>query len=299
MRWLVGKALTKEQTLEQPSQYYILLDVTFDYNWETFVPTKLPPAVVRKKDFPFLDMPDAPSKTGEYKHTALINFEGMFYGRLVTFQQNEIDWQVQNNTWIAADASWDKLRDDIQADCQLSSSVFAKFPEVQERNINKQVYAIRSSEPYKTFLPCALHMQTTKPLHLTHVVVIQFEFGYGLGEIKRLVDYKVMPVKELLDDMQRSGNFTPQMMAMYRNDRLNLALLQDPPKKHVMRAVFWNTNLATKYAFVFVPCSPMAQCPPEELIPQELIHGLDLKAKQDFAKVQALELPSVELPAIN
>ena len=299
MRWIVAKALTKEQTLEQPSPYFILLDVTFDYNWETFVPTKLPPAVVRKNDFPFTDMPNIPSKAGEYKLTALINFEGMFNARIVTIQQSEIDECVQNNTWFAADDSWDTLRDSIQADCRLNSSLFARFPEIQQGNINKQVDAILSSEPYKTFLPCALHMQTTRPLHLTHVVVIQFNFGYGLGEIKNLVNYKVMPVKELLDDMERSGNFTPQMMAMYRHDKLNLSLRQDPPRRHVMRAFFWNTNLADKYAFVFVPCSQIAQCPQEQLCPEQYIIGLDLQARQDFAKVQALKLPSVDSPALN
>jgi hypothetical protein len=206
---------------------------------------------------------------------------------------------VQNNTWFAADASWDELRDNILADCRLTSSIFASFPQIRDQNLSKQLAVIQTSAPYKTFVPSALHMQTKKPLFLTHVVVVQFELGLGLGEIKRLVSYKVEPVKDLLEDMKASGNFSPEVFAIYEKEKLNLSLLQDRPNEDMMRVMFLNSNLVQKYGFSFVVCSPMPKCPPSMIVPPNMDHTFDLRAKQDFEQMQALDLPSVESPAIN
>lgn len=300
MRWIVGKALTKEQVLQQPSQHYVIMNVVFDYNWLTFVPEPLPPSVVRKDSCVLVGLPELqPSSPGEYKHMAIIVLNGMTYCRIVTFSQREIDWQVQNNTWIAADASWEEMRDDMLADCALESSIFACFPQIRWQNIDKQLDFILDSEAFKTFLPLALKIQTKKPLHLSHVVVIQFEFGCELGKIKRLVNYKVMAVKDLLNDMEQSGNFNSEMMAQHRNKELNLSLHQDPPYRLVMRTVFLNTTTAMKYATMRVRRCTISLPTQDQMFEANMIPGLDLKAKQDFARVQELKLPSVKSPEIN
>lgn len=68
LRWIIVKALTKEQMLQSPSQYFVTFDVVFDYNWKTFVP-KLPPTVVCKE---LVDRSGATTGQEEYSQTVLV-----------------------------------------------------------------------------------------------------------------------------------------------------------------------------------------------------------------------------------
>lgn len=289
LRWIVAKSLSHEQIKQQPPNHMVFLEVEFDYNYETFLPVELPPNVVHRRDCSDLTLPDFPSRQGIYWMIILINYRGVLRPFALHMSQDELDTAETRGMRLGQLESWENLHGYLKTEVGLSSRVFQTWPQLQEKNINKQLEQLRGPAFWSSFGMHALHLGSPNPLYLTHVVVVKFDFGRGLGEIQKLDRFRVTPVTDLLNDMKSSENFSSTMMKDWRN-RLNLELKQQPGYA-TMRIVMWNSNTVQRYSFI---------CVAESRIPlrPESARTLDIKESDEIAKVQFGFLQSVRLPSI-
>jgi hypothetical protein len=292
VKWLVGKALTRDRVVQQQPGYIVVIVLDFDYNHETFLPTKLPPPVMTRDEFPLpLEFQVPPAKENNSWQIAVLCYQDIKKFFCIGFHTNDdIAGEAEGETW-------EFLTDCIKAGLMLTdtSSVFQKWPPIQETNINLQISPLRATPAWNTFLLAALCMNTDTPLHATHVVVIQFEFGWALGQIQRLDSYKLWAVKDLLADMERSGNFDESMMEYYRN-KLNLETRHPLQKRdyHYLRGLFLNSNTARRYSFLFVTENGIKRRQPGNTVEAE-----DTIAQAEFVKLQSFRFPAVSSPDIE
>jgi hypothetical protein len=83
---------------------------------------------------------------------------------------------------------------------KLESSKFAEWKAQATKKWVDSVKNLQAEEGFLDFAWSALHMYSTQPKHLTHAIDIEVEIGYGLGEIKRLTGFHIIPFEKPSQD---------------------------------------------------------------------------------------------------
>jgi len=273
--------------LKQPSRAVVVLEVKFDYNYQSFVPVKpaefvhdrsLLPASLQQFE-PSYVAPDA-----EYvQHLLLLMHEGKFIAMPTRITVEAWKWN-REMTW-----------EDINNMCRLvklQSSVFDSFH--PGANVKAQLSKIQGLSDFSQFLASALAMNSTKPLHKEKVVVIELELGFGLGEIEQLSSWYLETVPCILKKMAK---FTPPpQLERVRTVELNLNsspyLARANPGSSYCPVLFCHPKTGLYFvlpnAFVFTPSLPpssKAEC--------------RAAAQRYFQRIAAVELPPVQSPPID
>lgn len=70
------------------------------------------------------------------------------------------------------------------------------WKEMTMQNLQEQLNVLENHKSFDSFLSDALRAASTKPRHKTHMVVIRFDLGRGLGEIASLSGFQVVTLEE-------------------------------------------------------------------------------------------------------
>jgi hypothetical protein len=178
-----------------------ILSVFLDYNWnyKTFLPSREPVPIL------MADLPDniKPSieqgllsiagkgemgNDGErrYFHFLLLDYKGITALKPVAIPMSERD---PDNTLL---------------DLALKSNTVKlpnAMPKIQwhqtiQTNLKSQIAILRGAPDWSEFLFMAMHMKTKRPLHKTHCVQIEFEYGFPLGQVSGLSSFEILPIKK-------------------------------------------------------------------------------------------------------
>jgi hypothetical protein len=280
-------AKSKQEFCKQPTDFVVNLQVQFDYNFKTFLPTERPTTSARQSEHEvvfstFASNPKPPP--GSYDHVILLQCEG----QLIGVPMRSIVEVYERNY------SWDDIMSLLKADFRLSSSVFDTWNPLLQANLKTQINAVRASQAFSPFLVAALHMDTNKPVHTKKIIIVYLELGYGLGEIKKLESFETTEVNAFLSSLAQSEHVSRAQLELYRTDSLNLknspSLGRAEPGSVLLPVVF----IHKRAGLVFV-------------LPNGLVHvqtpcgkgKADRSAQQYFRTLQTIQLPKVTSPALE
>lgn len=309
MTILLAKLLTKEQfTSREPPTFVVQMEIEFNYNFESFAPK---PSCWPPRLIPVEEVVAEPEMREELARFHLSN-NGKYMYHLVAVPFGEENLKVNTVTIYNTDYaiqqankySWEELREQFLR-VPLESSIFAKLEVLKQENIKAQTDGVIELLQMKLLIASALNLSdplTSK--HRTHVLVIKFEFGNGLGEIRRLVHYKAMNAKELMDDMEQQSEYWKNQIPQYRSVFLNLSpqspVLADKPAGTIYTPViFWGSISSHKYKCLIARQFFFTK---ELLEPMKVLRTLQspqLDAEANFRHLQSVPLQPVTSPPIN
>ena len=148
-------------------------------------------------------------------------------------------------------------------------------------------------EEFTVFLHSSLHMATKKPLHLTHIVLVNFSFDFDLGKVARLENYELVILEKArsLARESLSGDEANRVLLDILNPEHSPTLLQS----RIMRP----HNQLLVVAFLNKPSKTLLMVPNmSELFPNTnriSAKKSDRDAAQNFQNsFPALQSPSLE-----
>lgn len=278
--------------LEQPSDAVGILEIKFDYNFQSFVPVKPADFIPDRKVLPehVLAGPLPVSKTsqdGYVDHLLML-----MYGKSAIAMPMRIPIEAFK---ISRNHSWEDINDMCRR-VNLQSSAFDSFKPVIQINLKTQLSVVQTFPNSSMFLSCALEMQTGKSLHQKKVVVIEIELGFGLAEIKTLSSWKLETVSSIVNRIKNISS--PAEVEYYKAVSLNLTsscpyLSRADPGSAYCPIVFQHHRAG--YYFVLPNCfvfDPSAARPPWSK--GECRRG----AQMYFEQLQALQLAPVQSPPL-
>lgn len=268
------------------------LEINFDYNTRTFVPTQKP--FISEADCWKEDVDHAYTRGMIHKQPGTVIFVV-----LLTFQQmvSLMPMMIEVNGAPPGETSWDDILV-LFKDVTLSSSLFQTFPALQQENFKAQIQnGIRLHSGFQRFLLAALEVESRESLHKTCVVVVHAELGFGLGELKQLKSFEVMPVERLLRDMQQQSDLSPQQIDYFTRECLDLenapGLVQSRrmyPKNALLPVVF-----VARPIFFVLP--NLVEIHDNRAIrPARKLKEI---AKKSFTELQQAAIPKVSSPEIE
>jgi hypothetical protein len=179
---------------------------------------------------------------------------------------------------------WDRVHW-MFAQIELSIPSKAKWPRMKEQNLSDQTDALMSHKAFSTFHLGCLRLGSKKPRNKTHVILIRFELGTGLGEIASLTSFDVVTEEEAwklhcsqvsIDTEEREECMTNYF---------------DLEKK--MPVYFVDTT--EKTSFLVRHCSYSALSTKKKT-PATRCYEI---AEQSFKTLQGVTLPEVKLPSLG
>jgi len=296
-----ASVLTMSQMKEQPPSFVTVMDVNFNFNLKTFLFTKKPSTVSIR------DLPENFIKTGIYQqmkkdedwrsggghdgnclHYALLLCNSMASIKPLVFPIRSRPWDDCVN---------------LSKQIALKSRLFEKWAVPFQVNWNSQLQVLRRTEEYTGFLYNAFHVLSKTPRHKTHAIVIDFEFGFGLGQVGALNSYEALP----LEDVRNMLRAHPEMSEAERRNVLdNMLDVENSPTliksraarpKNVLLPVVFR-HVAQKQHMLFMPNMGEILLGGQHF---ESVKNCDQVADENFRRLQlrALSLPEVVSPALH
>lgn len=189
--------------------------------------------------------------------------------------------------------TWRELQE-LLNDVTLQSSKFATWPGLLQQNLRKCLNLVRENAHFQPFLTNALWVESAKGRHMTHIVTVDMELGYELGQVKRLESYSVKPIAEVSSLMAQAGLLSPEIQQMLdlKNNPQLLQSRKQYPNNHLLPVLFYCSR--TKVCIMIpnlIEISPTHATYP--------IKQCDKKAKVAFQKLQKIRFPTVQSPDLH
>lgn len=277
----------------QEDQSVIHLTLQFDFNKRNFVPTNEPSIVpINALEQSAQDLRQcyasfAPLTAGHCNIVILLQAMGMEnIGTIVPYT-------MEQPTAALASASWVQLQM-LLNEVTLESSKFDCWPPLLQQNLKTSIQSSVVEHPqFHPFLTNALRIESTNSRHRTHIVIINMEMGYGLGEIKRLESHSVDPALELISKLEQAcGDVGARQKLDLENNPGLVASRRQYPHNCYMPVVFF----CQRTKVLFIAPNLMEVHPGHNIYP---VKQCDKKAKAAFAKLQKIKFPSVMSPELH
>ena len=96
------------------------------------------------------------------------------------------------------------------------SRLFQSWGSLCTANMNSQSNYLTDNFPddHASFVLNSFRLFSSKPRHMTHGIIIEFELGMGLGKIQKFKSYKVETLKNI-EDMLNNGTLSPGLKKFY------------------------------------------------------------------------------------
>jgi hypothetical protein len=202
--WDTLKALSMA---EPARRSLVCLKVDFNYNWRTFLLTD-PPELI-----PPVRVDDA---VAEQMHSMCDDAQEIMR---LTFNPAGVEWAcivacvlrsdksptlvgiyVDHNGCVAR-APFESLSENLKG-ITLTSKKFRKWTPLSNKNVSKQIKAIQEDDIFTLFWSYALHMRCAEPRDTSHIIKVDWEEGWGLGEIKKLKRFRVVTKEEAVAEYE-------------------------------------------------------------------------------------------------
>ena len=292
------------------NEQFIYLNVKFDYNKRTFLPTQ-EPKIMDISDIEAVNASHAQAMRQTYQDLAAsktnINIQKGNVAIVLVFLTCKGMNALSSILPISVEeqpltkASWKDLMKLLEH-VKVTSSKFEMWNNLLRDNIKLQIQTtIKSHASYQPFLVNALRIES-KPStqrHKTHVIVIPLIMGYGLGEIQSLGEYQVKPVGQVIADMEAGFKDTvsPEQFQYYKSllDLENCPVLLQSRQTRPF-------NVLVPIVFFAEACAFSIEPNLMEVIPghdRSTTAKCDKKARQLYATLCQAKFPSVESPSLS
>jgi hypothetical protein len=172
----------------------------------------------------------------------------------------------------------------------LTSKKFDKWIPLFDQNVSKQVKALtQDGDHFTLFCSHALHESCAEPRDSSHVIKVDLEEGWGLGEIKELKRFWVVIKEEAMADYEERYH-QPNSRA---ETNLFLQYCQDTDPNSKVAVVMFCGEVIHQIIAVVLPQEP--HLPGLVLAPRES----DREALRAFCNLVRVELPRVESPELH
>jgi hypothetical protein len=177
----------------------------------------------------------------------------------------------------------------------LTSKTFDKWTSLSNKNVSKQIKAIKKDDDFTLFWGYALHMHCAEPRDSSHAIKVDWEEGWGLGEIKKLKRFRVVTKEEAMAEYEERCH--GQAGFGIDSARLQLDLHNshdtDPSVAKMAVIIFFGE------AFSHIATANLLQMPrspgQDLLTPRES----DREALRAFCNLVRIELPHVKSPELH
>jgi len=293
-------------TLEamREKEQVIVMQVSFDYNKRAFLPDE-PPSLISIDALPQNEHSLAIRST--YRDNDVVSTKGKRAATFMVFLQCTtmsaigavlpLAMEEPGGDVASGSCTWDNLLFFL-GEIKVKSSKFDSWQQLMGDNLKLQLNQVQRHPQFQSFLVSALRVESKNQRHKTHVVVATMNMGRGLGDIQSLVDYRVDPVNQVLEELSKSDIVAPETLAYYRMHYFDLEnaprLLQSriSHPKNVLLPVLFFTKGSALYVMpnmleVFDDhnCYATSKC--------------DKKAMQAFCELKKMELPAVTSPELH
>jgi hypothetical protein len=200
---------------------------------------------------------------------------------------------VERNDSIAQ-ATFESLSDNFKG-TTLTSKTFRKWTPLSKKNISKQIKAIEEDDNFTLFWVCALHMFCAEPRDSSHVIKVDLEEGWGLGEIKKLKRFRVVTKEEAVTKYEERCHVQEGFDIDSARLQLDLHNSHDDTDPNTAKmAVIMFIGEAFSH-IVTAKVLQMPRSPATDLTPGES----DREALRAFCNLVRIELPQVESPDLH
>ena len=293
----VASALSRKQMQEQPSSFVVSLDLIFNYNLKTFL-FGGKPTLVKINDLPGIDKnlilqrmkeKEDYQKRGLFDeaaqcyHFAFVRCDGIACLKPFIFYQEDADYSVA----VACSKQ-----------ITLKSSLFADWVDRLQANFTSQLRVLELTVEYAGFLNNSFRLLSKKPRHKTHVIVIHFEFGPGLGKMGSLTSYEVTTLENIRNIFHGHTGVTEEDKKYALETMLDV---ESAPEFIKARATNPNVVLLP---VIFMHKPSHQFCLPKLMqmrSGRKSVNQCDEAADQDFRRLQlrTLSLPEVDSPTLD
>ncbi|KAL3906706.1 MAG: hypothetical protein SGILL_009165 [Bacillariaceae sp.] len=307
--------------LRGSTEEVVVLDVDFDFNEVTFLPTQKPRTALLDeiKTLSSSQKQTFCKKITELKSVVEANGGNAPLGVALLYRGiGEIF--VHPGKWSRKMEPDDTVEETMAF---LQKYFYMRMPEIKKpswynllsRNVDVQTTAFMDKDIFIKFLGNALRLGAAPAVqrHTTHVVQINLKFGKGLGEIQQLESFEVKPVEEVKNRLPSgttwSGNGRTSMTLVdspdiLRQDQAASLNLVDSPDLLRHRAV---TNCPSLAMFTVIfnkrPVFMMKSAFYDVALWEneagvESVEAWDERAHHYFTELQQVSLPPVPSPAV-
>jgi len=284
--------ITKSSTMD-----VVNFRLAFDYNRRTFRSVASPTVVTLaspwvKKDVidefrQQLQMSRAEKSSNETCFGILLCVEGTVIKNLFCFSS-----AIHPESTDLCEQILDRIN------IRLTSPEFSSWNSHAIKNVQLQVENMPGSLVYDSFVANALHVGSNKSLHLTHVVEITLELGFGLGEIKKLTSFKVVPVADILAFFDKQGSLSEDLKTTF--DLVNSSCIAHARKswKRSDMAMF-PVIYRNKPAGLFYVERSFLPIGAHTSTHRKSVASCNRAARKAFQQLQSTKLPQIQSPELH
>jgi tetratricopeptide (TPR) repeat protein len=293
-------AMTKKQFMEQPPSFVVSISVAFNYNFMTYLP-EVDPRVVAIVDLDQNVRANVESQISLAVSKAQAHAENMFaHVFLITDANSEMSSVMPH---LNAPGAYQRYpREDIELlireEVNLNPGQLQLWRPVFEQNMKAQLNALKMADStnWTFFLLNSLRVYSTQPRYKTHALLVDYDLGFGLGQIDRVTKYKVVKLEEARNLFRNN----PQLPRAAADHMLQSLDVENSPKlvqsraarpRNVLLVVIFRAN---KSKNVLLADSSLYELEAgmTKLAPKKC----DKKADECFRRLQAVSLPDVSSP---
>jgi len=297
-----ASTLTRSQMKEQPPSFVIAMNFSFNFNLKTFLFTEKPSTVYIR------DLPEGFRRTvyqqmrddEDWRSRGTHDKDDCLHYAFSTFNKvASKEVSIKPLIFPMSAGNWDDCVH-LSKQIKLKSSLFNKeWAELFDVNLMSQFQALERTADYYGFLRNAFRLLSKKPRHKTHVIVIQFEFGSGLGKVCGLKSYDAVPIEDVRSLFRRHPGFSEEG----RKDAIDNALdVENSPHLLETRRTH-PKNVMLPVLFVYQPTYQTIIPSFVELLSlgNESVQRCDQVAHENFLRLQstATSLPEVFSPTLH
>lgn len=280
-------AMTKKEFKQQPPSFVIVIKVVFNYNYATFVPVGSPKKVPITQAV--LGFEPAALKQA-FENASNFRGAGMLAFTHVIIIETDTPCRSASIQPVLIPASSFQSEPHVvngmKANCLFPRQLLNWKPLVLH-NLTHQISVLRNEQVvFAQFVSWALRLSSRNPLGRTHILLVNFEPGVGLGEIGKLKEFEVLPLAQATNKL--SGAFPSaaelqSLMQKYfgrRSNRTNTMLIP----------VFFTSDAGMTLSEVSIIVNGQGRKPDARC---------DEMAHDSFIKLQSIPLPHVESPCFD
>jgi hypothetical protein len=296
--FLATHAMSKKQFMEQPPSFVVSITVAFNYNFVTYLPV-VDPQVVPIAHLAQHVREGVETQVSLAVSKAQASPEKMFaHVFLITDANSELVSSSiaphLNSPVFYQRYSREDITLLIRSEVNLSPGQHQLWRPTLEQNMKAQVKALKMADStnWTFFLLYSLRVYSTQPRYKTHALLVDYELGFGLGQIDKVTKYKIIKLEEARNLFRNTTNHADHVLRgldVENNPKLVQSRAARP--RNVLLVGIFRANEPKSVLFadseLYELESGMTKLAPK---------NCDKKADECFRRLQAVSLPGVSSP---
>jgi hypothetical protein len=294
--------MTKKQFMEQPPSFVVSISVAFNYNFMTYLPVVDPQVVA------IVDLAQGVREDAQAQALLAVSKAQAFPDRMFAhvFLISDANSELKSSSitpHLNPPGAYQRhSREDIELlikeEVNLNPGQLQLWQSMLEQNIKAQVNSLKlaDSTNWTFFLLYSLRVYSTQPRYKTHALLVDYELGFGLGQIDKVTKYKIIKLEEARNLFRKN----PRLPRAAADDVLQSLDVESSPKlvqsraarpRNVLLVVIFRANKSNMVLFAASDLYKL-EAGMTKLAPKKC----DKQADECFRRLQAVSLPEVSSP---